>query len=95
MLYICRAISINAFNFSLCLFRAWYRSQLRQTTEGLRALPQSGLKSHAKTQSFGLFRKYVDNGRPFFGEGRTGFGIEVLRYTFFPDRDKTISYQHA
>jgi len=51
-LYTCPALSIDAFKFSLCLFRAWYRSQLRQTTEALRALPQSGLKSHAKPPSF-------------------------------------------
>lgn len=30
-----------------------------------------------------------------FGEGRKGIGMEVLRYKFFPDRYKTIPYQHA
>jgi len=54
----------------------------------LRALRQGGLK--ISRLAFGASREYVDNVRRFFGEGRKGFGIEVLRYTFFPDRDKII-----
>ncbi len=45
-----------------------------------------------RRQAFGVARRYVDSVRRFFGDGRNGFGIEILR---FPDRDKIISYQHA